>query len=239
LGPMSRVLVVDDDATVAEVLTRYLTRDGFEVAVAGDGLTALRLAATEWPALVILDLMLPGLDGLEVCRRLRDLGPVPVIMLTAKGDEEDRIVGLELGADDYVAKPFSPRELVARVKAVLRRSSADGGDPSLSERLSAGPVVVDMRARAAWNGGVALTLTGRELELLAFLMAHPNRAFTREELLENVWGYTYGDTSTVTVHVRRLREKVEADPADPVYIQTVWGVGYRFAVPSVDSIGAS
>jgi DNA-binding response OmpR family regulator len=225
-----RVLVVDDDANVSEVVTRYLEREGFAVEAVGDGVTALDRALAEPPDLVVLDLMLPGLSGLEVCRRLRAMAPVPVIMLTAKGEESDRVIGLELGADDYVSKPFSPKELTARVKAVLRRARGPlaptaAGGPAVFE---AGDLVVDVRAREARLRGERVALTAREFELLVFLIRHPRQAFRREELLEQVWGYTYGDTSTVTVHVRRLREKVEDDPGAPRHIATVWGVGYRF-----------
>ncbi|MGH9041322.1 MAG: response regulator [Acidimicrobiia bacterium] len=226
-----RVLVVEDDATVAEVVMRYLEREGFEVETVGDGLVALDRAREALPDAVVLDLMLPGLDGLEVCRRLRDVAPIPVIMLTARGEESDRVLGLELGADDYVTKPFSPRELTARVKAVLRRAAAPltvatvAGEP---EVLTAGGLAVDTAAREVHLAGDHVALTAREFELLVFLMRHPRRVFRREELLEAVWGYTYGDTSTVTVHIRRLREKVESDPSAPVHLQTVWGVGYRF-----------
>jgi DNA-binding response OmpR family regulator len=226
----SRVLVVDDDPNVAEVVSRYLAREGFAVEAVGDGQLALERALDEPPDLVVLDLMLPGLSGLEVCRRLRNLAPVPVIMLTAKGDENDRIVGLDLGADDYVAKPFSPRELTSRVKAVLRRARgplAPAGAES-PRVLEAGTLSVDVPAREARLRGELVALTAREFELLAFLMRHPRQAFRREELLEHVWGYSFGDTSTVTVHVRRLREKIEDDPSAPVRIATVWGVGYRF-----------
>ena len=174
--------------------------------------------------------MLPGINGVELFRKLRALAPVPVVMLTARGDETDRILGLEMGADDYVAKPFSPRELVARVRAVLRR--VQGGvetvEAGASPVLEAGDLRVDVAAREARRGGTVLTLTAREFELLAYLMRNPNRAFRREELLEAVWGYTFGDTSTVTVHVRRLREKIEADASQPRHLVTVWGVGYRF-----------
>jgi DNA-binding response OmpR family regulator len=227
----ARVLVVEDDATVAEVVMRYLEREGFEVETVGDGLVALDRARAALPDAVVLDLMLPGLDGLEVCRRLRAVAPIPVIMLTARGEESDRVLGLELGADDYVTKPFSPRELTARVKSVLRRASGPlaaatlAGEPQV---LTAGNLEVDTSARDVRVGGALAALTAREFELLVFLMRRPRRVFRREELLEHVWGYTYGDTSTVTVHIRRLREKVEADPSAPVHLQTVWGVGYRF-----------
>lgn len=225
----ARVLVVDDDPTVAEIVSRYLTREGFEVESVGDGAEALALAASSPPDVVVLDLMLPGLDGLEVCRRLRDLAPIPVIMLTARGDESDRVMGLDLGADDYVTKPFSPRELTARVKSVLRRAQGPlAPSPEGPSVLVAGDLEVEAPAREARIGGEVVNLTQREFELLVFLMRHPREAFTRETLLEKVWGYSYGDTSTVTVHVRRLREKIEADPSVPERIQTVWGLGYRF-----------
>jgi len=225
-----RILVVEDDLTVSEVVTRYLQREGYVVEVAYDGAVALASALADPPELVVLDLMIPSLDGFEVCRRLRAAAPVPVIMLTAQGEEADRIVGLELGADDYVSKPFSPRELTARVKAVLRRAGgpvagAGTGEPTL---LEAGGLKVDTVAHEARRDGELVALTSREFDLLVHLMRHPRRAFRREDLLEQVWGFAYGDTSTVTVHVRRLREKIETDPADPRYVCTVWGVGYRF-----------
>ncbi len=223
----SRVLVVEDDATVADVVVRYLEREGYVTEAVSDGLTALARARAAPPALVVLDLMLPGLDGLEVCRRLREHAPIPVVILTARGDEEDRVLGLELGADDYVAKPFSPRELTARVKAVLRRANTPMPNET-TELLEFDTTTVDTGAREVRIGGALVSLTAREFDLLAFLARHPRRAFRREELFEAVWGYTYGDTSTVTVHVRRLREKIERDPSEPRHITTVWGVGYRF-----------
>jgi DNA-binding response OmpR family regulator len=223
------VLVVEDDRTVSEVVGRYLEREGFAVEAAYDGAVALERALADPPELVVLDLMIPSLDGFEVCRRLRAVAPVPVIMLTARGEESDRIVGLDLGADDYVSKPFSPRELTARVKAVLRRAAgplgATPGEPSV---LAAGDLRADVVAHEVRVGGELVALTAREFDLLVYLMRHPRQAFRREELLEQVWGFSFGDTSTVTVHVRRLREKVEADPAAPRHICTVWGVGYRF-----------
>jgi len=222
-----RVLIIEDDPNVAEVVTRYLEREGYVVEAADDGLQGLERALSDPPDLVVLDLMLPALSGLEVCRRLRSKAPVPVIMLTARGEEVDRIAGLELGADDYVAKPFSPRELTARVKAVLRRA-AGGLVPEEAGVLRAGDLEVDPVAHEARLHGELVSLTAREFDLLAHLMRNPRRAFRREELLADVWGFTYGDTSTVTVHVRRLREKVEADPSAPRHISTVWGVGYRF-----------
>jgi DNA-binding response OmpR family regulator len=224
----TRVLVVDDDPNVAEVVARYLEREGYLVETVADGLVAVDRATADPPDLVVLDLMLPGIDGLEVCRRLRALAPVPVIMLTARGDETDRVIGLDLGADDYLAKPFSPRELTARVRAVLRRAQAPLPATGLPVVLTAGAIEVDVPAREVRVGGEVAPLTAREFELLTYLMRNPRRAFRREELLEAVWGWSYGDASTVTVHVRRLREKVEADPAHPVHLTTVWSVGYRF-----------
>jgi DNA-binding response OmpR family regulator len=222
-----RVLVVDDDRTVSEVVRLYLERAGYEVTQAGDGSAALAAVAREAPDLVVLDLMLPEIDGLEVCRRLRarDDG-VPIVMLTALGEESDRILGLQMGADDYVTKPFSPRELVLRVQSVLRRSLAR--PTPAPETLADAGLEVDVARRVARLDGAELALTVREFDLLVFLMRHPGRAFKRAELLEAVWGWTFGDQSTVTVHVRRLREKVEDDPAEPHRILTVWGVGYRY-----------
>ena len=224
-----RVLVIEDDPTVSEVVVRYLEHEGFLVEAVRDGDAGLASARAAPPALVVLDLMLPGIDGLEVCRRLRSLAPVPIVMLTARGDEEDRVVGLELGADDYVSKPFSPRELTARVKAVLRRADAPVRvDHAGVLTFADGHGRIDLGAREVRVGDLLVALTAREFDLLAHLALHPRRAFRREELLEDVWGYTYGDTATVTVHIRRLREKIERDPSDPTHLKTVWGVGYRF-----------
>ncbi|HEV3225496.1 MAG TPA: response regulator transcription factor [Acidimicrobiales bacterium] len=225
VGP--RVLVVDDDPTLSEVVGRYLTREGFRVDFAEDGASGLEQALATLPDLVLLDLMLPVLDGLEVCRRIRETAPIPVVMLTARGEENDRIAGLELGADDYVTKPFSPRELTARVKAVLRRAS---GGVALSSRVDVegGGIHVDLVAHEARRDGELIALTAKEFDLLVYLMVNPRRAFRRDELLEAVWGWSFGDTATVTVHVRRLREKIEADPSDPRHLCTVRGVGYRF-----------
>ncbi|WP_445525858.1 response regulator transcription factor [Streptomyces cyslabdanicus] len=230
---MKRVLVVDDDPTVSEVVAGYLDRAGFVVDVTADGPSAVARAAVEQPDLVVLDLMLPGMDGLEVCRRLRQDGPLPVIMLTARGDEEDRILGLEVGADDYVTKPFSPRELVLRVESVLRRAGTWTGAREAEPEpwLRSGPLAVDPTARRATRNGTELALTIREFALLEFFLRHPGQATSREELMRRVWGWEFGDLSTVTVHVRRLREKVEDDPARPRLISTVWGVGYRFDPP--------
>lgn len=221
---MNKVLVVDDDLTVRDVVRRYLELAGHQVALADNGEDALRWAAEHKPDLVVLDLMLPGIDGLEVCRRLRQTSAVPVVMLTALGEEENRIAGLQLGADDYVTKPFSPRELALRVSSVLRRTGAAPASGDLVD----GDVRLDVAARRATRGGVELSLTTREFDLLVFFLSHPGEAFTREQLLERVWGWDFGDQSTVTVHVRRLREKIENTPAKPARIATVWGVGYRY-----------
>jgi len=224
---MARVLVVDDDPTVREVVVSYLRAGRHEVDEAGDGERALALMRERPADLVVLDLMLPGIDGLEVCRRLRRASNVPVIMLTALGDETDRVVGLALGADDYVTKPFSPRELVLRVDSVLRRA---GEQSSAATPLTVvdGDLVVDSARHTATLAGTPLALTTREFDLLRYLVTHPGVAFPREQLLSDVWGWSFGDQSTVTVHVRRLREKVEVDPTQPVRLVTVWGVGYRW-----------
>jgi two-component system response regulator ResD len=226
---MSLVLVVDDDDTVAKVVVDYLQRAGHDARHVGDGQSALDAVAAQLPDLVVLDLMIPNVDGLEVCRRIRVAHPnLPVIMLTALGEAEDRIAGLEVGADDYVTKPFSPRELVLRVESVLRRSTAEPPAPAI---LEAGDIKVDTAARRATRDGAELALTVRELDLLTYLLTHPGIAFTREQLMRAVWGWTFGDQSTVTVHVRRLREKVEPDPTSPTLIKTVWGIGYRLEPP--------
>ena len=229
---MAQVLVVDDDDTVASVLVSYLQRAGHTAKHVADGLEAVDAVRAGAPDLVVLDLMLPGIDGLEVCRRVRaDRPDLPVIMLTALAEPDDRISGLEVGADDYVTKPFSPRELVLRVESVLRRA---GGPSEAGGRsvLTAGDITLDTAARRATRNGEELALTIRELDLLAFLMANPGQAFKRSQLMREVWGWTFGDQSTVTVHVRRLREKVESDPTNPSLIQTVWGIGYRLELPA-------
>ena len=223
---MARVLVVDDDHTVREVVVSYLRAHGHDVLEVGDGEAALTAMHAAPADLVVLDLMLPGIDGLEVCRRLRAGGDVPVIMLTALGSETDRVVGLEIGADDYVTKPFSPRELALRVDSVLRRTTEPA--PALPQLLTDGDLVIDAARHAVTRQGRPLALTGREFDLLQFLVAHPGTAFSRDDLLQQVWGWSIGDRSTVTVHVRRLREKVERDPTRPDRLLTVWGVGYRW-----------
>jgi DNA-binding response OmpR family regulator len=222
------VLVVDDDPTVREVVAGYLSRAGLDVVEAADGLAAVSAAHDHKPDLVVLDLTLPGLDGLEVFRRMRsERGDLPVVMLTARGEESDRVLGLEIGADDYVTKPFSSRELVLRIQSILRRA-APAPAAVTNGPLVDGDLRVDVRRHQAWLRDAPLALTSREFDLLAHLMTHPGTAFSRRELMEQVWGWEYGDESTVTVHVRRLREKVEADPAKPLRLATVWGVGYRW-----------
>jgi two-component system response regulator ResD len=219
-----RVLVVDDEPIVRDVLTRYLAHEGFEVDSAADGHAALRAIEGRPPNVIVLDLMLPKLSGLELLRLVRLESSVPVIILSAKVSERDRIAGLELGADDYVVKPYSPGEVVARVRAVLRRAGPDGRG-----RLEFGELVVDPVRREVTRDGAVVHTTRKEFELLHLLASHPGRVFTRSELVESVWGYVWsGDTETVTVHIRRLRAKIEADPSAPRRLVTVHGVGYRF-----------
>jgi DNA-binding response OmpR family regulator len=224
---MQTVLVVDDEAIVRDVVVRYLERDGYRTLEAADGDEAVRLLGEESPSLVVLDVMLPGRDGLEVCRWIRSRSDLPIIMLTARGEEADRIVGLELGADDYVTKPFSPRELAVRVRNLLKRAATA---PVLSASMSFGDVELDAEAREVRKAGVPLRLTLKEFDLLWFLASNPRRVFSRDQLMEGVWGYSSAlDTGTVTVHMRRLREKVEDDPSHPRHLETVWGAGYRFS----------
>src|SRR5919198_2332362 len=224
---METVLVVDDEPTIRDVVVQYLRREGYATLEAGDGDSARKLLERELPSLVVLDLMLPGTDGLALCRWIRDRSQLPVIMLTARGDEADRIVGLELGADDYVTKPFSPRELAARVRTVLRRSTRE---IPKAERLDFDGLSVDARTRDVTRNGRVLSLTAREFDLLWFLARHPRQVFSRDQLMDRVWGYEAAvDTGTVTVHIRRLREKIETDAARPRHLETVWGVGYRFS----------
>jgi two-component system, OmpR family, response regulator ResD len=227
-GP--RILVVEDDPTVAEVITGYLHRADYIAVVAPDGVIGLELARQMMPDLVVLDVMLPGIDGIQFCRELRTHSQVPVIILTSLGAEEDRLRGLEVGADDYLTKPFSPRELVLRVQSVLRRTTAMPPAPPGAIR-HAGDLVVDQAARVVSKAGRELTLTNKEFELLVFLLNNPGRVFRRDELMRKVWSHDFGDASTVTVHVRRLREKIERDPSHPEILVTVWGVGYRFDPP--------
>jgi DNA-binding response OmpR family regulator len=224
---MTTILVVDDEPIVRDVVVKYLEREGFSTLEASDGGRARSLVERSAPDLVVLDVMLPGTDGLELCRWIRARSAVPVILLTARGEEADRIVGLELGADDYVTKPFSPRELAARVRTVLRRTQPG---ETRAERLSFGDVELDAATRDVRKAGRPVQLTLREFDLLCFLARHPRRVFSRDQLMSRVWGYEAAvDTATVTVHVRRLREKVETDPSNPRHLETVWGVGYRLA----------
>jgi DNA-binding response OmpR family regulator len=224
---MTTVLVVDDEPIVREVVVSYLERAGYRTLEAADGERARTLVEEASPSLVVLDVMLPRIDGLELCRWIRSRSDLPIILLTARGEEADRIVGLELGADDYVTKPFSPRELAARVRTVLRRTTAPG---PVEEQIEFGDVVVDATSREVTKAGELQTLTAREFELLWFLASHPRRVFSRQQLMDRVWGYSSAvDTGTVTVHIRRLREKIEDDPSKPSHLETVWGVGYRFS----------
>jgi DNA-binding response OmpR family regulator len=224
------ILVVEDEPSIAEVVSLYLGRAGFDVRTVGDGVSALDEIRRREPDLIILDLMIPGVDGYEVTRRVREQGDTPIIMLTARKSEAERIAGLEMGADDYVVKPFSAQEVVSRVRAVLRRTSvpAQGADPS-EDRLEFGDLVIDPVSRRVTVAGAERALTAREFDLLLTLARRPHAVFNRDKLLELVWGSAdYIDPSTVTVHVRRVRAKIEADPAHPRHITTAWGVGYRF-----------
>jgi DNA-binding response OmpR family regulator len=223
------VLVVDDEPMVRDVLGRYLEQAGFDVSTADDGEQALSMFGTTRPDLVLLDLMLPMIDGFEVFRRMRAGSSTPVIMLTARGEETDRVVGLELGADDYVTKPFSPREVVARVQAVLRRTARPMGEDAALGVLEFGTLVIDEPRREVAVRGTPVRLTRKEFDLLDYLARRPGTTLTRTRLLEEVWDFAWdGDTATVTVHIRRLREKIEDDPSVPTRLVTVWGVGYRF-----------
>jgi phosphate regulon transcriptional regulator PhoB len=222
-----RVLVVDDEPHIVELVRYNLLQEGYDVTTAGDGETAIEKVRSERPDLVVLDIMLPGADGIEVCRRLRKESATPIIMLTAKGGEQERVVGLETGADDYVTKPFSPRELVARVRAVLRRRIREVAAPT-QDPIRVGGLRLDPVAHEVTLGDRVVDLTAREFDLLWLLMRHPNRVFTRDFLLEHIWGHDfYGSTRTVDMHVSRLREKIEDDPGHPTYVVTVRGVGYK------------
>ena len=227
--PQATVLIVDDEPLVREILSRYLSRDGFRVDTAEDGEQAIERWEAGRPDIVLLDLMLPKLGGLDVFRRVREVDGAPVIMLTAKGEETDRLVGLELGADDYVVKPFSPKEVVARVRAVLRRGSRLGGHLGAEATTRIGDLEIDRRRREVRRAGEPVPLTRREFDLLELMASEPGVVFTRAQLLERVWDFAWtGDSATVTVHIRRVREKIEPNPSEPRHLVTVWGVGYRF-----------
>lgn len=222
------ILVVEDEPSIGEVVSLYLKRAGYQVMIVRDGEAALDALSRNLPDLVILDLMLPKADGFEVTRYLRSRGDTPLIMVTARREETDRIAGLEMGADDYVTKPFSPQELVSRVRAVLRRTRGSG-NAATDAPVEHGDLRIDPTTRTVEIAGEARTLTAREFDLLYLLARNPRQVFSRDQLLDRVWGLTeYIDRSTVTVHMRRLREKIERDPARPEHLQTVWGVGYRF-----------
>jgi len=236
-----KILIIEDDANIVQLIRLYLEQAGFSVVAASDGAAGLELHAREHPNLVILDLMLPALDGMEVCRRIRAWASTPILMLTARQGEEDRIAGLELGADDYLVKPFSPREVVSRVKAILRRSSPSSSSSNINETPAAdraeseerrfGNLVINIPARSVEVNAQKVTLTAKEFDLLVALSSNPERVFTRESLLNQVWGYTYlGDGRTVDVHIGTLRKKIEAIAGAPHYIKTVWGVGYKFTL---------
>ena len=224
-----KILVVDDEPSISEVVKLYLAREGFDATVVDDGLDALNLLESDPPDLLILDVMLPGVDGYEITRQVRATSSIPIILLTARRDEIDRILGLELGADDYVVKPFSTRELVSRVKAVLRRTQQAPAPPGGDQPVTCGNIHIDPRTRQATVAGKEIPLTVKEFDLLWMFTSNPNQVFNRDQLLDQVWGVSeFIDASTVTVHVRRLREKIERDPSSPQHIITVWGVGYRF-----------
>ena len=223
-----KILVVDDDRNIVDLVRLYLERDGYQVLVAYDGLEALRLARQRRPDLIVLDLLLPEVDGLDVCRILQTESKVPIIMLTAKTTEEDKLIGLELGADDYVTKPFSPRELVARVRTVLRRVGQEASQGPTEMRFA--DLVIDRRSHEVRVQGEVVSLTPTEFRLLEVLAEEPGRAFTRLELLDRVFGYDFeGFERTIDVHVKNLRKKIEPDPKKPTYVQTVYGVGYKFS----------
>jgi DNA-binding response OmpR family regulator len=224
-----RILVVDDDLAVREMVSQYLELEDYLVLQAANGVEALRLAKASPPDLVILDLSLPGIDGLEVCRRLRAVSAVPILMLTARTAEADKLSGFDMGTDDYLTKPFAPQELLMRIKAIMRRLEATSVPAMvLDDALRVGDLVIRPALREVNRAGAAVELTAREFDLLYFLASHPKQIFSRQQLLHHVWNYDFGDQDTVTVHMSRLREKVEADPAKPSHLRTVWRVGYKF-----------
>ena len=225
---MTQIVIVEDEPSISEVISLYLSRAGYEVTTFSDGLTAFDYFAKTLPDLVILDVMLPGMDGFSLIRNIRDRSEVPVILLTSRREESDRIAGLELGADDYVVKPFSPQELVSRVRAVLRRTQSKTESPTYGI-VQTGNLNINPQTREVSANGSEIILTAREFDLLYHLVTHPRQVFTRDQLLESIWGlHDFIDPSTVTVHIRRLREKIELDPTSPVHLVTAWGVGYKF-----------
>jgi len=224
----NKILVVDDEETIREVVSRYLIREGFQVSEAADGFEALDAIKEDPPDLVVLDLMLPGIDGLTLTEYLRQDREIPIIMLTAKGEPTDRIRGLDLGADDYITKPFSPQEVVSRIRAVLRRSGTASVNKDQSP-IEIGDMVINPASYDVFLEGRPLSLTAKEFDLIKFFAQNPGVVFTRAQLLKQVWDdELYTDPSTVTVHIRRLREKIEPDPSEPKFIMTVWGVGYKY-----------
>lgn len=225
---MTKIVVVEDEPSISEVVSLYLKRAGYTVFSYTDGLEALNSLASQLPDLIILDVMLPGMDGFTLTRNLRDRSDVPIILLTSRREESDRIAGLELGADDYVIKPFSPQELVSRVRAVLRRARSNT-EITNESILNFKGLTINPQTRDVTINGEAIILTAKEFELLYHMALHPRQVFTRDQLLENIWGFShYIDAGTITVHMRRLREKIEKDPTSPEYIITVWGIGYKF-----------
>jgi DNA-binding response OmpR family regulator len=232
-SPSETILLIEDDENIAEPLIFGLKKEGFRILHAPDGRQGLQLARQDHPDAILLDVMLPGIDGFALCKTLRQESSVPILMLTARGQELDRVMGLELGADDYIVKPFSFRELLARVRAALRRRQLDRGAPALADRLAIGKIVLERTARQVWRAGQPVELTQREFDLLQVLMEHCGQALPRQELLDMVWGEEWvGDTRTLDVHVRWLREKLEDDPSTPRYLQTLRGFGYRFVDPN-------
>ncbi len=225
----NQILVIEDEPSIAEVVSLYLRRAGYSTLIAADGRTALSLLERQMPELVILDLMIPEVDGFAITRWLRDRSDVPIIMVTSRREEANRIAGLEMGADDYVVKPFSPQELVSRVRAVLRRADKSRTENNAERPLTFGDLAIDPGTRLVLRGEQEIVLTAKEFEMLHYLARHPRQVFSRDQLLERIWGGSaYIDPGTVTVHVRRLREKIEADPSTPLHVLTVWGVGYKF-----------
>ena len=224
-----KILVVDDEKLLVKGIKFNLENDGYEVVTGCDGMEAVELAASETPDLIVLDLMMPRMDGLEACRRIREFSDVPIIMLTAKGDDMDKILGLEYGADDYITKPFNILEVKARIKAIFRRNNRNVPEQENQKVIETKGLKIDVDSRRVYIDDKEVNLTAKEFELVYLLVSNPNKVYSREQLLKTIWGPSYpGDARTVDVHVRRLREKIEATPADPKYIHTKWGVGYYF-----------